>query len=169
MEQATTNTTPKRPQFLTVLCILTFIGSSIGLFYGFTGIATADTKGKLMENVSKDMNQLSDSLTALNQPGSGTASAMLNSMTTGINADSIRNAGIAGVIANLLTLFGAIMMWKLRKMGFWLYVLGVIIAVVAPIVIYKGNMITALGAVGIGFFGILFIVLYGINRKHLVN
>jgi uncharacterized MnhB-related membrane protein len=65
-------------------------------------------------------------------------------------------------------LIGAIMMWNLRKIGFWIYVLGTVIGIVAPLIIYSGNLIGAISSIGIGFFGVLFVVLYAINKKQLV-
>lgn len=170
MEQEMTNSTPKRPTFLTVLCILTFIGSAWGIVSGVTSVMSAKATGKVVDAAKEDMGTLTDSLTATTNTASAeVATEMLNTMVGSINEDTIRNNGIASIIACVLTLLGAFLMWQLRKMGFWVYVLGVLISIVAPIMIYGGNLMGALSAIGIGFFGIIFIILYAINRKHLVN
>ncbi|MES2616635.1 MAG: hypothetical protein V4613_02085 [Bacteroidota bacterium] len=170
MEQEMTNSTPKRPTFLTVLCILTFIGSAWGIVGGFTSIMTAKTYGKVMDAAKQDMGTVTDSLSTVTSSASAEAATeMINTMVGSINEDTIRNNGIASIIASIFTLVGALLMWKLRKMGFWVYVLGVLISIVAPVMIYSGNLLGAISAIGMGFIGILFIILYAVNRKHLVN
>ena len=96
------------------------------------------------------------------------AANMMKSLVGGINAESIKNNAYASILAAMLTLIGAIMMWKLRKVGFWIYVLGTAISVIAPLIIYSGNLIGAISSIGLGFFGVLFVVLYAINKKQLV-
>jgi predicted cobalt transporter CbtA len=96
------------------------------------------------------------------------AANMMKSLVGGISAETIKNNAYASILAAILTLIGAIMMWKLRKIGFWIYVLGTVIGIVAPLIIYSGNLLGAISAIGIGFFGILFVVLYAINKKQLV-
>ncbi len=44
----TTNSTPQRPTFLTVLCILTFIGSGLGLIGGLVGLMGSSISGLSM-------------------------------------------------------------------------------------------------------------------------
>ena len=130
-------TAPKRPTFLTVLCILTFIGSGLGIFNGITTAFMSTALGGIMSEFSI--------------------------------AENVKIFGIATIVASIITLLGAFMMWGLRKMGFWVYVIGVAISIGTPLVIYGGNLMGAFSAIGIGFISIIFIILYGVNRKHLVN
>ncbi len=134
-------TAPKRPTFLTVLCILTFIGSGLGIFNGITTAFMSTALGGIMSEFSE-----------------------LDSI-----AENVKIFGIATIVASIITLLGAFMMWGLRKMGFWVYVIGVAISIGTPLVIYGGNLMGAFSAIGIGFISIIFIILYGVNRKHLVN
>ncbi|MDA8886218.1 hypothetical protein N9I68_01420 [Bacteroidia bacterium] len=50
-----TSTFPQRPTFLTVLCILTFIGSGYGIFQGITSYATAETAAAASELIEESM------------------------------------------------------------------------------------------------------------------
>lgn len=134
MEQ--TNTTPEvksRPKFLTVLCILTFIGSGLAtLLYLIALIAFGAISGVL------------DSV-----PGMG----------------AMGDAGMAifavFFVLAFLSLFGAIMMWKLKKTGFYLYTLANIILLILPFVVFDG--------VPVNIFGIIitvgFIAMYAANLK----
>jgi len=60
------------------------------------------------------------------------------------------------------SLFGAIMMWKLKKTGFYLYVAANIIAAILPMV-WLGSAFAIMGFI----WPVIFIVLYAINLKHL--
>jgi hypothetical protein len=213
MEQET-NLTPKRTTFLTVLCVLTFIGSAISVVSNISNILTADVSSKMIESMGStideavesnnnqeditmqdasdtllDVNEILDSTnseitdTELLETGEQSiedvannvenksaeaAANMMKSLVGGISAETIKNNAYASILAAILTLIGAIMMWNLRKIGFWIYVLGTVIGIVAPLIIYSGNLIGAISSIGIGFFGVLFVVLYAINKKQLV-
>ena len=60
----------------------------------------------------------------------------------------------------IVGLFGVIKMWKLQKVGFMLYTGASVVSMIMGIV-YSG-----FGVMGV-IFPILFIVLYGLNLKHL--
>ena len=116
----------KRPMFLTVLGVLTFIGAAL---------------------------QLLGSL--------GSLSSL---------------SGIIMLVAALGCVYGVIQMWKLKKMGFYIYA----ICEIAPVVyalVTVGTAAFTLGALGGGimaifaafsmFFPVLFIILYALNLKHM--
>ena len=69
---------------------------------------------------------------------------------------------LVALIFALASLFGAILMWKLKKIGFFLYSGANVIAIFLPIIFISGS-IAWFGA----FITVLFIVLYGLNVKHL--
>ena len=122
----------KRPVFLTVLCILTWVGSGLSF--------------------------LSYALLAV---GVGALSGMLGSFGGGIAAGGSAYFGVTALMAGI-SVFGAIMMWKLKKTGFYVYTGANVIWAILPIVWLGG---------GFAFMGLLwpvvFIVLYGLNLKHL--
>jgi hypothetical protein len=58
------------------------------------------------------------------------------------------------------------LMWGLDKKGFWLYLAGTAVTIIAPLMIYDGIMgMAASGSAA--FIGILFSILYFLNVKHL--
>ncbi len=124
----------KRPVFLTILCILTFVGSGLGILFGLLGIIGASFLGSLMDSI----------------PGMGAA---LGGTTAYVGV---------GVALAAASLYGAIMMWKLKKTGFYIYTGAQIIGAILPIV-----------WLGVGFalmsflWPVVFIVLYALNLKHL--
>lgn len=158
-EQNTSVEAPKRPQFLTVLCILTFIGSGIGVVSSIMGYFAAKAAGALAQGFADMGNQMTD--------GKGTEA--MNAAMESANA-SIKWAAVVaiiGVIAALVCLVGAIMMWKQKKTGFYIYVLGEIAPVIAGAALmggsYFGGMAIAMSLV----FPVAFIIMYGLNLKHM--
>lgn len=159
----------KRPAFLLVLCILTFIASGFGLIMGlvnFTGFNSVESQ--------------------LNNAGAG--NPLAQEMFNSLDVERIQNiqdwANILGVVASALCLAGALLMFKMRKIGFAPYVLGQAVAVYGSYVgisIMKemtaimpvaevGDMMTMMGGVAMVFvviIAIAFIIMYGVNLKHL--
>ena len=115
----------KRPVFLTVLCILTFVGSGLALLFALIGLVAAGAIESFAASIP-GMPDLGD---------------------VGIFTQIIRILLYAG------SLFGAIMMLKLKKLGFYLYVVANVVLLVMSFGI-MGLVITA------GF-----IVMYGLNFK----
>jgi hypothetical protein len=152
----------KRPTFLTVLCILTFIGSSYGIFSGVTSYATADTVGVIKDKLNDSMDEISS-----DEPGAEMAQDIMDSVMNGMTADNIRKNAIASFIGNILTLLGGILMFGLKKMGFYSYLIGTIVLIAGPVAIFGGNFMGIIASGGIALFGILFVVLYAVNLKHM--
>tara|TARA_B100001758_G_C18229857_1_gene514782 strand:+ start:116 stop:559 length:444 start_codon:yes stop_codon:yes gene_type:complete len=144
-ENATSNDENKRPGFLTVLCILTFVGSGLGVLGGILGLIGSSALASLV-------------------PAGGTV---------------IQTAG--GLVAAGLCLFGAIQMWGLKKQGFMLYLIGVIISIAISLYavltfptdgVFGAELVVSAMwtsfAIGLGI-NVLFVILYNINKKHLIN
>lgn len=132
MEQ--TNTTTTRPTLLTVLCILTWVG---------TGIAIVST-GLLM--VGSNM----------------------------IGADGLTAYLGALLLCAALCLIGSIMMWKMKKTGFYLYVVGEIGPIILQYVVFKevyellSRDSNAMYGMVIGLaIPLAFVVMYALNLKHM--
>ncbi len=132
-------TTKKRPTLVSVLCILSFIGSGLGVLVMLLLVIGA---GSFMSFLGKI-------------PGFGDAMG-----------GSGAGGGIVFLILSLLlnagTLFGAIMMWKMKKIGFWIYAGSYVLQFIMPMILIGGRF---------SIFGLIimaaFIVLYGINLKHM--
>jgi hypothetical protein len=97
----------KRNKFLSTLCILTFIGSGIGLLEAILGFYTFFT--------------LNPSLILLNPGDYGDYSLLMFS---------------AFLFGNGLCFSGAILMWKLRIKGFWFYLSGILLSLIGSIFRY---------------------------------
>ena len=127
-EQVNDSGAKKRPVFITVLAILTFVGAGFGVISGL---------GQL-------------------------------SIDGGLGGSTI--------IANLLCIVGAIMMMKLKKVGFYLYVVGQLTPIIYVFAVLGG--LEAMSVPGLGsavaavtaivlIVPIAFIVMYALNLKHM--
>ena len=150
----------KRSTFLTVLCILTFIGSGYGIFSNAAGYFTADTTAATMNSLKAQKVQKSDQ-------GAEFAQKMIAGMSDAFTVENIKMASIGGTIAAIFCLIGAIMMWQLKKVGFYSYVLGTIIGLVVPMLVFHGNIFAVMSTAVAGMFGIAFCVMYGVNLKDM--
>ena len=152
-----------RPTFLTVLCILTFIASGWGVYKGISGYFTADmTAGIMSETKAK----IDDQMDGKEQPAF--LKNMMGNAFASMSADNIRKSSIISLVSCLLTLGGAIMMWMLRRPGYYIYITGILISIIGPMLLFPGMV----GMMASGFsamIGILFVVLYGVNLKYMVK
>jgi hypothetical protein len=137
MAEETSN--KKRPALLTVLCILSFIGSGLSVLVWLLLTVGVGSFLGFLENVPG----FSEGMTG-SGAGLGVGLMLLN---------LVLNAG---------TLAGAIMMWQLKKLGFWIYSGAFVLQFLVPIIFMSGKF---------GIFGFiimaLFITLYALNLKHM--
>jgi hypothetical protein len=165
METEVISETPKaaRPTFLVILCILTFIGSSYSIYSGTKEYFTADVTARMVSEAGeKASDQIAD------KPQPDFVKNMLNALSS-MSADMLRKSAIISLISALLTLTGAILMWTLRKNGFYLYVGGWLVSIIGTVVLFGGSLI-GIAAGGLSaFVAIIFIILYGVNLKYLVK
>lgn len=172
-----------RPTFLTVLCILTFLGSGYSLISNIGGYFTAETAAKSMQLVSSQTkisidstNKVADSLGAATDSiskapankGEAFAQNLLDSMTNIFTVENIKKSSTYSAVAALLCLVGAILMWQLKRPGFFMYVGGTLLGIAGPIAVFgAGNLLAIMSTVLVGFIGLIFVVLYAVNLKHM--
>lgn len=164
-ENVTTIEIPKkRPTFLTVLCILSFIGS------GFLLGATIYQYFTFEKSYPKQMEMFTTQLETLSDAGidSGFAYKSLENGIITLEKTSQNLGMISGVntLFAILSLLGIFMMFKLKKNGFYLYSGVNLFWLLVPLILvdFEASMTNALV---MGFFTILFIIMYAVNLKHM--
>lgn len=152
-----------RSQFLTLLCILTFLSCAWGLSDAVVSFSQADAvaqtiyvksdeKSKSPENQDQqpDKKYFED-----RSSGDGPLPG---------DPEEIKLLAIAQFAYALLTLIGAILMFRLLKIGFWIYVGGVVVGLILPVALAGfGALNTSFGV----FFSMLFAGLYWVSRKEM--
>lgn len=143
--------------FLKVLCILTFVGAGLGVLGGLIGFFTMNLVRESMEVANSMSEEIYDRM--------------------GMNMEAVYDwqvySNLANFIGALLCLTGALLMWRLKKIGYYLYVPGAILPVIVGAIAMQYIM-TGIMA-GFGMIGIVinvlisgaFIVMYGLNLKYL--
>jgi hypothetical protein len=158
---------PLRPTLLTVLCILTFIGSAWGIINSISSYMNADISsqiaGTALETAKENINKESD-----NKAASKMAERVISGASEMLNPANIKKNALFSILANLLTFGGAFLMFQLKKIGFWTYLAGAGIAIITPLIVYGPSNLMSIGMTAIyAFFGILFAVLYSLNLKYM--
>ncbi len=133
------NNSGQRPTFLTVVCILSFIGIGLAVI----GYAAAFAVLGVAEAAVGGLDQ------AMQDAGA--------TMTTGPSTGVVWAYIIVGFLTVIMQLIGVIQMWKLKKKGFMLYTIAAVISVVMGIV-YAGF---SFGVI----FPIAFVAMYAANLK----
>ncbi|GAB3507728.1 hypothetical protein GCM10027341_42720 [Spirosoma knui] len=148
-----------RSQFLTVLCILTFLSCAVGLVDAVVSFMHTDAVSQTQyikrtytpEQQKTLPKQYFEDRASGDEPMPG-------------DTNEIRALSIAQFAYSLLTLIGAVLMFRLRRMGFWIYVVGVLVGIILPITLAGfGALNTSFGV----FFSLMFIGLYALNLKDM--
>lgn len=133
----TTEQKKQRPTFLTVLCILSFIGAGIVIIALLLGAVA----GGVVE--------------------AGAAQAEANGAEVTVETSGLWTLLIVQSIITAASLVGVIKMWRLQKQGYFIYVGASVAGIIAGVVLTGVFSVTSL------LFPVLFIVLYGLNLKHM--
>ena len=155
----------KRGSFLLVLAILSwaFIGYSfiMGLFSLTNGV----------EELEKSLAEVGNSTAFSADTGNAFANSMVDGMKEMI-INSIENfypmqyANLVGLLLGALAVY---LMFQLKKSGYYLYILYTIL--IPGISFYfLGSSMLVIMAVGFNmFFGLMFLILYGVNLKRMTE
>ncbi len=154
----------ERPTFLTVLCIITFVVSGFFLLYSIFSAITYD------ENVVRQSMEIQ--ISEIEESPELSENPMAKKIADGLivtSEEEIANhtlLTLIGFISLILSLLGAYFMYNLKKIGFHLYTLSKIIALV-PLLIYTVSLVVGIGYFAIGFFSLAFIIMYSRNLKYM--
>lgn len=158
-ETNTTVTVAKRPTFITVLCILSFIGIGLSLIWGIKNYfeySAAAAQPDLLSSFGQ-----ADGTDPLGQ-------AMMDAIGDAFKIDYAKLAmnELITTLLNIPILIGVLMMWKQKKVGFYVYAAFEIIQPIIPLVLGLGLVGGVMSVLGL-IVAIVFIVLYAVNLKHM--
>jgi hypothetical protein len=144
------NNAGKRPGFLTVLCILSFIAAGFSII---GNILMGLVRGAV-DTIAGGSTKFSD---AMNEAGASSAETT-EAMATVSSALSWPFI-IISMVLTLVGLFGVIKMWKLNKQGFYIYTGTAIAGIILPLIF--GIPFSTFGTL----ITVAFIAMYGANLK----
>jgi len=146
----------KRPTFLTVLGILSFIGigfSMIGGIMNYFTYSTLAASGDMFNSMGAEGEQMDQAMNAM--------SDML-----GLDYGKMATSAIIQALLNIPVLIGVLMMWKQKKVGYYIYAPFEVLQPLIPLFLGLGLAGGIMATVGL-IFAVLFIILYGLNLKHM--
>ena len=167
-----------RPKFLQVMCILSFVG--IGFVYLFSAIGINKTFLQSEQDKASERDMTVQKVIQMNPEAD--EGAILEALSEGEKYE--KPNWFIGVACNILTLIGVIMMWQMKKTGFYLYTAGELVSYLLTILFcgmdgmkagihaasiwgsFAENMAIAVFTIVV-VFDIVFIVLYAMNLKHM--
>ena len=148
------------PVLLTLLCVLTFIGSGFGIF----GNLMAMFATPFLEFVQPSMFE-----EAFNHLGNNPGDQFVKqALDMGLLAlDNFLAITLSKFIFYALSLVGAIMMFQMKKIGFYLYIAAQVGFLFIGPIFLGWNLFVSIALLFSVFFSLLFIALYAINFKHM--
>ena len=159
---------PLRPRFLTILCYLTLFASSYMLLSAISGLSNPEELTKSLDKSMESWDTVFNQALEADPKGKEQFEQAMEDVSFANTSANMRDNSFFSLIANLLTLIGAVLMLRLKKNGFRLYVLGCIIGVVAPVIVFgSGNFLGLSYAMLSGFSSVLFILLYAFKLKYM--
>jgi len=132
---------PKRPNLLTILCILTFIGSGMNFFSSIMIAAFYEAFTEVAKTFAEKFNLPGIDLILEAPPSFFLVSGFLY----------------------IFSFAGALLMWNFRKTGFHVYTIAQILLIIAPMYFLKMSGPSLFDIVLSG----IFVILYGVNMKKL--
>jgi len=157
----------RRPTFLTVLCIITFVVSGYHLVMAIVGFFSNKSFDPAQwQDIS---NQMAEAMSGTDAASQEMAARMMEAISHMMQA-GIENAtflGIAALLASALSIYGAYLMFNLKQTGYYTYIAAKVIGILIPLFIFGINILTLFMYGFIAVIGALFIVLYGLNRKYM--
>lgn len=154
----------KLPQGLNVLTILTYIGSALAAIMAIWNYISISASYKAYEQLNTTMNELKTDNSAVNSILSGATEAVKKTYE---NRMMILIFALVGVA---LCFYGAMQMRNLKKQGYLIYVVGEILPIISfAVFVGFGNLFGGIAMIFYLLIAVVFIILYTLQRKHLVN
>ena len=152
----------KMPDMINVLSILTFIGSGLGILTSLWYFSSAK---KLYD------------MTLANQDKVAQAPAFVRGLQgsdpMGVAQRTYDNRVpivVLGLVALILCIIGAIQMRKLKKTGFYIYLIGEVLPIITSFIFIGAVAYTGVfQVIGALLFPVIFIILYATQLKYLKN
>ena len=149
-----------RPLFLTILCIITFLIRVIGIITNMKGYVNADAEVEIITS-GKAKTQLKN----IFSPGAVPSDELVR--IGNLNVENYKKFSIGCIASYILCLVGTILIFKLKRTGFYSFTLGTFFNLITHFLLFGDNF----GSMGISILvalaGFVFVILYGLNLKYM--
>ena len=162
-EQGQEQETPKRPVFLTVLVILTWVSVGMMIMTNFTGLVTGPLgEEELLEQEIK----AAESIVELREVGQDSFVQFIEvglERNRYLHEKAFYQANTVTLILAILGAVGAWYMWNRRKLGFHLYIVYSLLTVVQSYFIYPMDLIIQVEIYFNLAMSAMFVFMYSLN------
>lgn len=154
----------QRPPFLTVLIVLTWIAVGFSILGSITSITNSSDATEQIEESMKVL----DGIPMDNQDVVNMMKDYKSFIETTIQ--NIIPLNLSNLILYLIEGFAVLLMYNLKKIGFWVYVLCQFGFIAVFINFYPDdNVLTTISITFSVITSVIFCILYGLNLKHLTK
>ena len=147
----------RRPLLLTILCVLTFIGSIAGIIINTKGFVNAKEE---VERISsgKAKTQLRNLITK--------SDGTIERVTIGnLNVENYQKYCIGCIVSYILCLVGTVLMFRLKRTGFYSFTLGTFFNLITHFLLFGDNFASMGLSILAALSGFIFVILFGLNLK----
>jgi len=159
-------TMKRRPTFLTVLCILSFVGIGLVVISSLYNVIiySGDTVKNSLEQASQILQQSNNPFGNFIQNPDEYISAMFT-------------MNLVNLISAMVCLVGVIMMWKLKKLGFFIYTVAELASPIIAMILsgrigmgsaFFASFMVVIMVISL-IFALAFVIMYAVNLKHLTK
>jgi len=156
----------KRPGFLTVLCILTFIATGLSITTAFSELMRGKYSEEEMDEVKVEFAKSIDEAQTANLPQMAEMVEKIMNMELEKMA-SYPKFPILKIVIGLIGLLAALLMYQGRKIGFHIYIIYCITAILSLYMVVSSINVPTIYIVFMVIFSLLFIFMYSRNLKWL--
>lgn len=157
------NTVPVRPTFLTILCVLTFLWNAYKFYGAIPSVFTPEKVAASKEQANEMMIDMMSKY--LSDKDLEEVEKNQQQMDKVFSEKNLVTAGVISIISAALLILGGVWMWGLRKKGFYVYIAGNAIGVLAPIIILGGTIGWSIGIASL-ISSAIFTGLYAMRLKY---
>ena len=157
--------TQARPTFLTVICIISFVGLGLSIINNLFSIAFGAFSSTFYPFIQDGMEQALNEVSASDPAASAFMEQIFSSVLKVFEVMPILAS--IGLALAIVALVGVIMMWNLKKTGFYLYSGAKVIMIFYPMILIGVNFITTIAALSGFVVAAVFITMYALNLRSM--
>lgn len=147
----------RRPMFLTILCVLTFIGSISGIIINSKGFINAPEEVERIAS-GKAKTQLRNLFSSSNN---STERVTISNL----NVENYQKYCIGCIVSYILCLVGTVLMFRLKRTGFYSFTLGTFFNLITHFLLFGDNFASMGLSILAALSGFIFVILFGLNLK----
>lgn len=158
---------PKRPNFLVVLAVLSYISIAIGTLATVFSLVSGPSS---QEQLEQEEAQLYDSMQTMQDAGMDEVVGMFEisaQQAWYINNEVFFSFNILTLLSLIIGFMGVYLMMKLKKVGFHLYVAYSLLPIVIIYSLIPMELILGATIITSVVLSAIFCILYGLNLKHM--